>query len=329
MTRFFSDLSLTPNGDGQPSSRSQPARMTLRRHRRGRLHRLAPRGGARSRPGHDVVGVDCFTDYYDPALKEENARGARRRAALDLAEDELDLDGVDGVFHLAGQPGVRELRRRLPALRAPERARDAARLRGGRARPACASSSRRRRRSTATPSAYPTPEDTTPRPLSPYGITKLGCEHLADAYARGFGLDVVVLRYFTRLRPAPAARHGVHADRRRARRRRRRSSSTATATSRAASPTSATSSTRRSPRWSGRTRRRLQRRRRHEATMRESIALSSRSPAGRSTSPAPRRGGRPEAHERRHDPDSARSSAGAPHVGSRTVLAGPVGVGLS
>jgi UDP-glucuronate 4-epimerase len=20
--------------------------------------------------GHEVVGVDCFTDYYDPALKE-------------------------------------------------------------------------------------------------------------------------------------------------------------------------------------------------------------------------------------------------------------------
>ena len=29
--------------------------------------------------GHDVVGIDCFTDYYDPALKEENARGPRDR----------------------------------------------------------------------------------------------------------------------------------------------------------------------------------------------------------------------------------------------------------
>ena len=25
--------------------------------------------------GHDVVGIDCFTDYYDTALKEENAGG--------------------------------------------------------------------------------------------------------------------------------------------------------------------------------------------------------------------------------------------------------------
>ena len=36
---------------------------------------------------------------------------------------------------------------------------------------------------------YPTPEDTPPRPLSPYGITKLACEHLAAAYRRQFGLD--------------------------------------------------------------------------------------------------------------------------------------------
>ena len=35
------------------------------------------------------------------------------------------------------------------------------------------------------------------RPISPYGVTKLGCEHLAYAYAQSFGLDVVLLRYFT------------------------------------------------------------------------------------------------------------------------------------
>src|SRR5439155_22660037 len=44
---------------------------------------------------------------------------------------------------------------------------------------------------------YPTPEDTEPRPISPYGITKLGCEQLAYAYGQEFGLDAVVLRYFT------------------------------------------------------------------------------------------------------------------------------------
>jgi nucleoside-diphosphate-sugar epimerase len=41
--------------------------------------------------------------------------------------------------------------------------------------------------------SYPTAEDTPPRPISPYGITKLACEHLV----RALGVDAVVLRYFT------------------------------------------------------------------------------------------------------------------------------------
>src|SRR5262245_42932593 len=55
--------------------------------------------------GHDAAGWDAFTDYYDPALKEENARELPV-TRLDLVEDELDVHGYDGVFHLAGQPGV-------------------------------------------------------------------------------------------------------------------------------------------------------------------------------------------------------------------------------
>src|ERR671919_175486 len=56
--------------------------------------------------GHDAVGWDAFTDYYDPALKEENAEGLPVER-LDLVQDDLpDVRGVDGIFHLAGQPGV-------------------------------------------------------------------------------------------------------------------------------------------------------------------------------------------------------------------------------
>src|SRR5512134_1763468 len=55
--------------------------------------------------GHDAVGWDAFTDYYDLALKEDNARDLPVER-VDLVDDELDLAGFDGVFHLAGQPGV-------------------------------------------------------------------------------------------------------------------------------------------------------------------------------------------------------------------------------
>src|SRR5439155_3624562 len=44
---------------------------------------------------------------------------------------------------------------------------------------------------------YPTPEETEPAPISPYGITKLACEHLLRAYTLSAGLDAVTLRYFT------------------------------------------------------------------------------------------------------------------------------------
>src|SRR5262249_13627966 len=42
---------------------------------------------------------------------------------------------------------------------------------------------------------YPTPEETAPQPISPYGVTKLGCDQLAYAYGKGFGLEVVTLSY--------------------------------------------------------------------------------------------------------------------------------------
>ena len=149
--------------------------------------------------GHEVVGLDCFTDYYDPALKEENARGLDVRR-VDLAEDELDFRGVDGVFHLAGQPGVRSFGDVFPLylrrnVHASQRVFETAARDGVRVVFASSSSIY------GAAERYPTPEETPPHPLSPYGITKLACEQLADAYARQFGLDAVVLRYFTAFGP--------------------------------------------------------------------------------------------------------------------------------
>ena len=62
---------------------------------------------------------------------------------------------------------------------------------------ACGSSSPRRRRSTEMRSGIRRRRRPSRGRSRPYGITKLGCEQLAHAYAQGFGLDAVVLRYFT------------------------------------------------------------------------------------------------------------------------------------
>ena len=149
--------------------------------------------------GHEVVGLDCFTDYYDPALKEENARGRDVRR-IDLAADPLDFAGFDGVFHLAGRPGVRSFGDVFPLylrdnLLASQRLFEASARDGAKVVFASSSSVY------GAAERYPTPEDTPPHPLSPYGITKLACEQLADAYGRQFGLDRVVLRYFNAFGP--------------------------------------------------------------------------------------------------------------------------------
>ncbi|HUZ82508.1 MAG TPA: NAD-dependent epimerase/dehydratase family protein [Gaiellaceae bacterium] len=145
--------------------------------------------------GHEVAALDCFTDYYDPAVKKENARGLDVQR-VDLAEDALDFSGVDGVFHLAGQPGARSfgdvfpvyLRRNVLATQRVFEAAVAADV-----QVVWASSSS----VYGDAERYPTAEDVTPRPKNPYGVTKLACEQLHDTYARAFGLRAVALRYFT------------------------------------------------------------------------------------------------------------------------------------
>ncbi len=148
--------------------------------------------------GHDVVGVDVYTENYERWRKERNAAGADVvEADLVVAPLEPILAGADGIFHLAGQPGVRASWGETFQLyldrnvRASQRLFEAAAAAGTRVVFASSSSVY------GDAEAYPTPEDVEPRPISPYGITKLACEHLAAAIERAQGLDAVLLRYFT------------------------------------------------------------------------------------------------------------------------------------
>jgi UDP-glucuronate 4-epimerase len=155
--------------------------------------------------GHEVVGVDCFTENYDQGAKRANLEDARTSALFvieerDLAVDALEplLDGIDVIFHVAAQPGVRAswgtgfepyVRRNVIAT---QRLLEASHERGV-ARLVNSSSS----------SVYgnaercPTSELDLPAPVSPYGVTKLAAEHLATLYATNFGVHTVSLRYFT------------------------------------------------------------------------------------------------------------------------------------
>jgi UDP-glucose 4-epimerase len=155
--------------------------------------------------GHEVIAVDCFTDYYERSLKEANVAGFRNGRRCEFIEgdvNELDLPalvaGADGIFHLAAQAGVRASWGKSfdhylhHNIRATQRLLEAVRERGG-PRLVYASSS----------SVYgdtdrlPASENDPTRPRSPYGVSKLACEYLAELYRANYGVDVIGLRYFT------------------------------------------------------------------------------------------------------------------------------------
>ena len=155
--------------------------------------------------GHRVRGVDCFTDNYEPALKRANAALVADHPGHEAVDADLVtadpvelLDGVDAVLHLAGQPGVRDSwadgfetyveRNVVATQRLLEAARDS-----GISRFAAASSSS----VYGDAETYPTTEAALPRPVSPYGVTKLAAEHMCTLYATNFGVPTVSLRYFT------------------------------------------------------------------------------------------------------------------------------------
>ena len=155
--------------------------------------------------GHQVIGVDCFTDYYAERLKRRNIEhlvDAPRFSLLelDLATDALEpvVAGIELIFHEAGQPGVRGswgqsfesyLHDNVLATQRLLEASKGLPIR----RFVYASSS----------SVYgdiaelPISELALPQPNSPYGVTKLAAEHLGLLYWRNHGIPVVALRYFT------------------------------------------------------------------------------------------------------------------------------------
>ena len=155
--------------------------------------------------GAEVVGVDSFTDYYARSRKEAHLEPVREHPGFGLVERDLGagalpeplLEGVDGIFHLAARPGVRaSWGAGFPAylndnLAATHSIVEAAAERDVPVVFASSSSIY------GDALSYPTSEDTGPAPISPYGVTKLACEHLIGAYIRDFDLRCTALRYFT------------------------------------------------------------------------------------------------------------------------------------
>lgn len=156
--------------------------------------------------GHEVIGVDRFSDYYPRHYKDSNLsrlleNSQFRLEVQDLASCDIAalLDGCEVVFHQAAQAGVRASWGKTfesyvqDNVLATQRLLEAARGHSTVKKVVYASSS----------SVYgdtndlPMRETSATHPHSPYGVTKLAAEHLCELYRRNFGLPTASLRYFT------------------------------------------------------------------------------------------------------------------------------------
>jgi UDP-glucuronate 4-epimerase len=155
--------------------------------------------------GDEVVGVDSFSPYYSITQKRANLAGVsgqRRFTFVDGDLNELDLarllERAEVVYHLAGQPGVRaSWGEEFDIYLAQNILTTQRLLEASRGRPLAkfvfASSSS----IYGQAESFPTREASLPRPVSPYGVTKLAAEHLANLYHSAFDVPTVALRYFT------------------------------------------------------------------------------------------------------------------------------------
>ncbi len=170
------------------------------------------------RQGFEVRGADAFTANYDPARKRANLERLMRDRGFQLVEVDLRLsplgpllEGVSHVAHLAALPGVRPswgkgfrayVEHNILATQRLLEALDD----GSLERLVVASSSS----VYGAPTRLPTPEEEPPRPISPYGATKLATEALVHAYRHERRIPAVALRYFTVYGPRQRPDMGFH-----------------------------------------------------------------------------------------------------------------------
>ncbi len=167
--------------------------------------------------GDEVVVLDSFNDFYDPAIKRRNAAGLKgvRLVEGDIRDEAqvaaLFADGVDVLVHLAAMAGVR------PSLEDPLHYQDV-NLRGTmvllealRKSPGTrfvfASSSSVYGGNTKVPFSE---ADAVEHPVSPYAATKRSGELLAYTHHHLFGIPTTCLRFFTVFGPRQRPEMAIH-----------------------------------------------------------------------------------------------------------------------
>jgi len=166
--------------------------------------------------GHSVIGIDCFRDYYNPVIKEQNISGFVTHPDFALIREDIcnisSFPDVEYVFHLAAQAGVRSSwgssfdQYTQDNITATQRLLEWYKDKAGLIKFVFASSSS----IYGNAPVYPVTEDVKPQPVSPYGVTKLAAENLCWLYHVNYGLPTVSLRYFTVYGPRQRPDMAIH-----------------------------------------------------------------------------------------------------------------------
>ena len=170
------------------------------------------------RDGANVVGLDCFTDYYARPIKERNLSGLLALPNFRFVESSIQradlaalLTGRTHVFHLAAQAGVRKSWGRDFSVYTENNIEATQIL-----LEACIGTAIQKFVYSSSSSVYgdlvamPMREDALPQPVSPYGVSKLAAEQLCFLYHVNYGLPTVSLRYFTVYGPRQRPDMGFH-----------------------------------------------------------------------------------------------------------------------
>jgi UDP-glucose 4-epimerase len=155
--------------------------------------------------GTAVIGIDSFTDYYPRSMKEANLAVNIGNPAFRFLETSIQtadlgalLDGVTHVFHLAAQAGVRKSWGRDFQTYTANNVEASQQL-----LEACVGHPIQKFVYASSSSLYgdavniPVREDALPRPVSPYGVTKLAAEQLCYLYWVNYKVPTTSVRYFT------------------------------------------------------------------------------------------------------------------------------------
>lgn len=172
--------------------------------------------------GHKVINIDCFDDFYDPEIKYRNIENEVLHSdyllqKIDIRDEEsvmrfFDKYKIDVIVHLAGLAGVR------PSIANPEKYFQVNVLGTLNILNAARKHNINKIIFASSSSVYGNNDEMSPlvedvaagKMISPYAISKKSGEDLCYYFHKEYGINIIVLRFFTVYGPGQRPDLAIH-----------------------------------------------------------------------------------------------------------------------